>query len=140
MTGVPIHLNLIVAEYLAATVKRGDIAVGTDGVIYYRRRIHASFPYFKLVDSDSSESQITYGSPTVKTDDVRKLAHVDDAIYLVLREKLESSLEIRERLGHKDPPIASIGSLGIYRLSGACPGSAPCFPGILAETEEGVRP
>jgi len=129
-----------VAEYLAATVKPGDTAVGTDGVIYYRRKFHANFPYFKLVDSESAESQITYGSPAIKTDEVRKLAHVDNAIYLVLREKLQSSTDIRESLSFREPPENSFGALGIYRLSGACPGSAPCFSGILAEIGGDVRP
>jgi hypothetical protein len=53
-----------VSEYLASIIEPGDTAVGTDGVIYYRRRTNAEFPYFKLVEGNTSMAQVTYGSPT----------------------------------------------------------------------------
>ena len=122
-----------VADYLAATLTPGDAAAGTDGVIYYRRKTHASFPYFKLVNGDFAEAQITYGSPTVQIGDVTNLANVHNAVYVVLREKLQNSADTRARLGLKEPPIASFDSIGVYRLAGACPFSAPCTTKILDE-------
>jgi hypothetical protein len=40
-------------------VKPGDAAAGTDGVIYYRRRINAAFPYFKLAEGNASGALVT---------------------------------------------------------------------------------
>jgi len=126
-----------VSRYLDSVLEPGDTAVGTDGVIYYRRRTNAGFPYFKLVEGSSSEAQVTYGSPTVDWDDVTNLAHTDHSVYLVLRESImlvangrvhpSYSAYVLDKLGHRRPPVASFGSLGVYRLQGTCAESAPCL-------------
>jgi hypothetical protein len=125
------------SEYLASVVKPGDAAVGTDGIIYYHRRTNAGFPYFKLVEGSSSMAQVTYGSPTVDWDDVTNLVRTDRSVYLVLRESIMLVVDGRvhpsyaayvlDKLGHRRPPVASFGSLGIYRLQGRCAGPAPCL-------------
>ena len=126
-----------VTEYLASVVEPGDAAVGTDGIIYYHRRTNAGFPYFKLVEGNSSQAQVTYGSPTVDWDDVTNLAHTDHSVYLVLRESImlvangrvhpSYSAYVLDKLGHRRPPVVSFGSLGVYRLQGTCADSAPCL-------------
>ena len=132
-----------VAEYLAAAVRPGDAAAGTDGVIYYRQKIGGTFPYFKISEGNAAEAQITYGAPVVHTDEVRRLADIHNYIYLVLRESIgllvdgraySYSTYIRNKLGHAEPPIASFGTLGVYRLSGVCPASAPCLEGAQDRT------
>ena len=132
-----------VAEYLAAAVRPGDAAAGTDGVIYYRKKIGGTFPYFKISEGNAAEAQITYGAPVVHTDEVRRLADIHNYIYLVLRESIgllvdgrvySYSTYIRNKLGHAEPPIASFGTLGVYRLSGVCPASAPCLEGAQDRT------
>jgi 4-amino-4-deoxy-L-arabinose transferase-like glycosyltransferase len=121
-------------DYVAAAIEPGDAAAGTDGVIYYRRRLGVEFPYFKIIDGDRAESEVTYGSPAVHVDEVTKLAPSDRYIYVVLREKLPPSQLIRDRLGQK-APLASFGDLGIYRVQGACAGPAPCLDGVREETQ-----
>ncbi len=126
-----------VTKYLASVMKPGDAAVGTDGVIYYRQQTKAHFPYFKLVEENSAEDQVTYGSPTVHSEEVPKLARADHSVYLVLRESTGlvvgghvypfGAAYILDRLGHRDPAVASFGTLGVYRLPGKCIGSAPCL-------------
>ena len=124
------------SAYLAATMKPGDVAAGPDGVIYYRRRGGGEYPYFKLVVGDSSVAQITYGSPTTRPEEATRLVGAGHSLYLVLWEgrvflldgKLQlASSYVRAKLGLKDAPIASFGSLGIYRLPGACTRSVPCL-------------
>ena len=125
-----------VAEYLAAAVKPGDAAAGTDGVIYYRRRINAAFPYFKLTEGNASGALVTFGAPTVDVDDLRQLALSGHSVYLALREGIELVVDgtlypsysryVRGKLGHSAPPVASFGELAVYRLAGTCPASAPC--------------
>jgi hypothetical protein len=117
-------------KFLASTVRPGDAAAGTDGVIYYERKIGGEFPYYKLVNGNSAEAQITYGSRTVYPDKVRRLAPADHFIYLVLRDRLKSSEEIRAKIGHEAPAIASFGQLGIYRLDGTCPASTSCLDDV----------
>jgi hypothetical protein len=124
-------------EYLASVMKPGDVAVGTDGVIYYRQWIRASFPYFKLVEGDASEARVTYGSPTVHTDEVPRLAHFDHWVYLVLRHSIglvvrgqsQSSYAsyVLDRLGYPDVPTATFGTLSIYRMPGKCTDSVFCL-------------
>jgi hypothetical protein len=126
-----------VTEYLASAMKPGDAAAGTDGVIYYRQQIKASFPYFKLVEGNSSEDQVTYGSPTVHPEQVHKLARADHSVYLVMRQGIglvvrgqvyaSYAVYVLDKLGHRNPPVASFGTLGVYRLPGKCSGSAPCL-------------
>jgi Dolichyl-phosphate-mannose-protein mannosyltransferase len=126
-----------VSVYLASVVKPGDAAAGTDGVIYYRRRINAEFPYYKLVEGTTSQAKVTYGSPTAHVDEVTKLARADRSVYLVLRESIglvvhgrvqtSYATHVLDKLGHRRPPIASFGSLGVYRLPGRCADSAPCL-------------
>jgi hypothetical protein len=125
------------AEYLASVMKPGDVAVGTDGVIYYRQKTKGSFPYFKLVEGNSAEAQVTYGSPTVRTEEVPKLARADHSIYLVFRGSIglivrgqsqaSYAFYVLNQLGHRNPSIASFGTLSVYRLPGQCTSSAPCL-------------
>jgi hypothetical protein len=129
-----------VTEYLAAAVKPGDTAAGTDGVIYYRRRINAAFPYFKLAEGNASGALVTYGAPVVHLQDLTRLAPAGHSVYLVLRESLglvadgksyaSYSEYVRSKLGHHAPPVASFGLLAVYRLAGTCPATAPCFDGL----------
>ncbi len=125
-----------VSAYLASTMKAGDVAAGADGVIYYRQRSRAEFPYFKLVVGDSSEALVTYGSPTTSPEEATKLVDAGHSLYLVLREGIVSLLDgklqptaafVRGGLGHQAVPVASFGSLGIYRLPGACTQFVPCL-------------
>jgi hypothetical protein len=117
-------------EYLASVMKPGDVAVGTDGVIYYRQRIGAGFPYFKLVEGDASVARVTYGSSTVRTDQVAQLASADHWVYLVLRHSIGLVVQgqsqpsyasyVLHRLGYPDAPTVTFGSLSIYRMPGKC--------------------
>jgi hypothetical protein len=127
-------------EYIAAALRPGDVAAGTDGVIYYRRKIEGDFPYYKIVDDNSAEAEVTYGSPAVPVDQVKRLALARSFIYLVFREKLESSAFIRKYLGHTQPPVASFGALGIYRVAGACLDSAPCVDAGREEAQTTTDP
>ena len=125
------------AEYLAGVMKPGDAAAGTDGVIYYRRQVKTNFLYYKLAEGDTAEARVTYGSPAVHHAGVTKLAHAGHSVYLVLRESIglvvhgevqkSYAVYVLNQLGHSNPPIASFGTLSIYRLSGECAGSAPCL-------------
>jgi hypothetical protein len=126
-----------VSDYLADVVKPGDAAAGTDGIIYYRRRINAVFPYFKLVEGNSSEALITYGSPAANTNDLPKLVRFGHSVYLVLRESIglvvngslhaSYSSYVLGKLGHRQPPVASFGALNVYQLPGMCLEPAPCL-------------
>jgi hypothetical protein len=126
-----------VSRYLASVVKPGDAAAGTDGIIYYRRRINAVFPYFKLVEGNSSEALVTYGSPTADSNNLTKLVRSDHSIYLVLRDSIGLVVDGRlhasyagyvlDKLGHRRPPVASFGALSVYLLPGKCIESAPCL-------------
>ncbi len=126
-----------VAAYLSSVVKPGDAAAGTDGIIYYRRRDKADFPYFKLVAGSSSEAQVTYGSPTTRPEQIPELAGAGRSVYLVLRESINLVVDgqfhesyanyVLGKVGHHSPPVASFGSLGVYRLPGKCVGPAPCL-------------
>jgi hypothetical protein len=118
------------AEYLASAVKPGDVAAGADGVIYYERKIGGKYPYFKVVYGNSSEAQVTFGSPAVPAEKVVRLAPVDRNIYLVLRDRLKSSAEIRAKIGHQAPAIVSFSELGIYRVAGACPVTTTCLDDV----------
>jgi Dolichyl-phosphate-mannose-protein mannosyltransferase len=132
-----------VAEYLASVMKPGDAAVGTDGLIYYRQQIKASFPYFKLVEGNSAEAQVTYGSPTAPTEEVPNLARAGHSVYLVLREGIglvvrgqsqaSYAVYVLDQLGHRNPPVVSFGTLSVYRLPGECTGPAPCL--VLGQNE-----
>ena len=129
-----------VAKYIATVVGPGDVAAGTDGVIYYRRKINGEFPYFKIVYGNTAEAQMTYGSAEVHVDEITRLAPVQSSIYLVLRENLQSSSSIRSLLGHTEPPVASFGALGVYRVKGSCPASAPCVGARREETRAATDP
>jgi hypothetical protein len=133
-----------VVEYLASVMKPGDAAAGTDGVIYYRQQTKAGFPYFKLVEGDAAIARVTYGSPTVRTEEVPKLAHAGHLVYLVLRESVELvvrgqlhasyAIYVLDKLGHRNPPVASFGALGVYRLPGGCTDSGPCLEAAQNES------
>jgi Dolichyl-phosphate-mannose-protein mannosyltransferase len=133
-----------VVEYLASVMKPGDVAVGTDGVIYYRQQTKAGFPYFKLVEGDAAVARVTYGSPTARTEEVPKLAHAGHSVYLVLRQGIELvvhghfygsyAVYVLDKLQHRNPPIASFGKLGVYRLPGECTGSGPCLEAAQNES------
>jgi Dolichyl-phosphate-mannose-protein mannosyltransferase len=137
-----------VAVYLASVMTPGDVAVGADGVIYYRQQIKAGFPYFKLVEGDAAVAQVTYGSPTARTEEVPKLAHAGHSVYLVLRESVglvvrgqvygSYAVYVLDKLGHRNPPVASFGKLGVYRLPGKCTGSAPCLEATQNESSSGA--
>jgi uncharacterized membrane protein (Fun14 family) len=118
-----------VSEYLASVMKPGDAAAGTDGVIYYRRRTNAEFPYFKLVEGSSSEAQVTYGSPTVDWDDLTNLVHTDHSVYLVLRESIMLVVHGRAHPSYSAYVLDSIGNLPspplVHWASTACRGHAP---------------
>jgi hypothetical protein len=124
-------------EYLASVMKPGDVAVGADGVIYYRQWVGVGFPYFKLVEGDASEARVTYGSPTVRTDEVPQLASVDHWVYLVLRHNIGLVVQgqsqpsyagyVLDKLGYPDAPAITFGSLSIYRLPGKCTVLEPCL-------------
>jgi 4-amino-4-deoxy-L-arabinose transferase-like glycosyltransferase len=126
-----------VAEYLASVVKPGDAAVGNDGVIYYRQRVGADFPLFKLVEGHAAEAEVTYGSPTVTDDGISRVAATGHSVYLVMRETNALVLDgefypsnadyVRKKLGIHEPPIELFGTLSVYRLPGACSGSVRCL-------------
>jgi 4-amino-4-deoxy-L-arabinose transferase-like glycosyltransferase len=128
-----------VASYLASTVMPGDVAAGPDGVIYYCRRIKASFPYFKLVEGNSSEAQVTYGSPTTHSDELARLASTGHWVFFVLPRTIKLVLAgkvypsysdyVLDKLGYRTAAVASFGELSIYRLAGACPTVSPCRQG-----------
>jgi hypothetical protein len=132
-----------VTAYLASVVKPGDAAAGTDGIIYYRQRSEADFPYFKLVYANTSQARVTYGSPTVHSEQVPKLARSDRSVYLVLRENIGFFVSgqsyrsyaqgVLDKVGHKSSPVVSFGSLSIYRVPGACDGPAPCLSNSQSE-------
>jgi Dolichyl-phosphate-mannose-protein mannosyltransferase len=136
-----------VTKYLASVMKPGDAAAGTDGVIYYRQQTKAHFPYFKLVEGNSAEAQVTYGSPTVHSEEVPKLVRADHSVYLVLRGLLVGgqvhpfgAAYILDRLGHRNPSITSFGTLSVYRLPGQCTGSAPCLEDAQIEPSPATAP
>jgi hypothetical protein len=139
-----------VTEYLASVMKPGDAAVGTDGVIYYRQQTKVDFPYFKLVEGHTAEDQVTYGSPTVHLEGVPKLAGVDHSVYLVLREStglvvsgqvyLSAAAYVLDKLGHRDPPVASFATLSVYWLPGKCTGVAPCLEAAQKESRPAKEP
>jgi len=127
-----------VAAYLPAVMRPGDVAAGPDGVVYYRRRLKAAFPYFKLVVGNGAGEQVTYGSPTVSIDQVSRLAFLDQSVYIVVHEgprvlidgQAYSNAEyVRARLGLRGPPLAAFDWLFIYRIAGTCSSTAPCLRG-----------
>jgi hypothetical protein len=115
-------------KFLASVMKPGDVAAGTDGIIYYRRRLNANFPYFKLAEGNTAEAQVTYASPAVGSREVPNLTSDDHSVYLVLRDKIGLRIEDRRyssytnyvlnALGHREPPLALFAGLSIYRLPG----------------------
>jgi Dolichyl-phosphate-mannose-protein mannosyltransferase len=139
-----------VTAYLASVLKPGDAAAGTDGIIYYRQRSEADFSYFKLVEGNTSQAQVTYGSPTAYSEEVPKLARADRLVYLVLRENVgfivsgqshrSYARDVLNKVGHSSPPVASFGSLSIYRVPGACDGPAPCLNNSQSESSPVQEP
>jgi len=87
---------------------------------------------------------VTYGSPTARTEEVPKLAHAGHSVYLVLRQGIELvvhghfyasyAVYVLDKLQHRNPPIASFGKLGVYRLPGECTGSGPCLEAAQNES------
>jgi hypothetical protein len=115
------------ARFLAKVMRAGDVAAGTDGIIYYRRKLGATFPYFKLAEGRTAESLVTYASQPVQSRDVLTLTCSEHSVYVVLRDKIGLIIAGRrypyaeyvlQILRHREPPIASFAGLSVYRLPG----------------------
>ena len=86
--------------------------------------VHA--PY--VVNLASLNNRIRIPSRKIVVQHAEAAAQVG-AVGLVVHGEVQKSyaVYVLNQLGHSNPPIASFGSLSIYRLSGECAGSAPCL-------------
>jgi hypothetical protein len=118
-------------RFLAKVMREGDVAAGTDGIIYYRRKLGANFSYFKLAEGQTAESLVTYASHPVQSRDVLALTSSEHSVYVVLRDKIGLTIAGRtypsysnyvlQILRHREPPVASFAGLSVYRLPGQGP-------------------
>src|SRR5262249_35461972 len=54
------------ARFLAAVMKPGDVAAGTDRIIYFRLKYRGTFPFFTLVEGRTAQAHVTHARPDVR--------------------------------------------------------------------------